>query len=160
MPDRRITLAGILGLAGLAALGASALFKTEAIAAPPPVTVFQGAVNGRSAQKFFARVADQADKIVGLKVMLDPDGKLVAEESGDGLVLYLSGSVASRADTDNFQLMLKGGFARDRSFWRVDGFYTVKYGGMGQGIMAYALEPVKESDVLLSGAKLKTVEVR
>lgn len=141
----------------IAAVPAPALCGV-ARAAPPAITVLEGMVDERSAQKFFAAVANRADSIIGLKALLDPIGRLVAEADDKRLITYLSGS--SRETGEKYQLSFAGGFARDKSLYRLDGFYLVKYAGMGQGILAFSLEPVKESEVLLSGARLERVKLR
>lgn len=129
--------------------------------AAPAITVLEGGVRAANAASFFARVAAETDKIVGLKVSLDPAEPLVAQaEDGGRLILFLAGAFRSEKEDEKLQLSFNGGFVKDRGLYRFDGFYLVKYAGMGQGISAYALEPVKESDVLLSGAKRKSVRLR
>lgn len=142
-------------------VAAPLLAGTTQLHAAPATTVLEGGVRAANAASFFARVADQSDKIVGLKVSLDPSDKLVAQaEDGGRLILFLAGAFRSEKEDEKIQLSFAGGFEKDRGLYRFDGFFLVKYAGMGQGISAYSLEPVKESDVLLSGAKRKTVRLR
>ncbi|MFC3691794.1 hypothetical protein [Chenggangzhangella methanolivorans] len=145
----------------IAAAATLAFPATKLAAAPAPIPVLEGAVSAKNAQGVFERVAGFSDKIIGLKATLDPAAGLVADRLPDeALVVFLSSTATGRSDAQKYQLSFAGGFVEGRGFVRLNGFFLVKYAGMGQGILAYQLEPVKESEVLLSGARLKTVRLR
>lgn len=122
------------------------------------VPVFTGEVTATNSQQFNTALANRVDAIVGVKVTVDPTddrspaGYLVDQLDENG------GVYISQVDREGSGIQINAPSA----FWRhgsyvIDGFFVVKYGGMGQGIMGYQLKPVDEATVLLSPVERQTV---
>lgn len=150
------------------ALGAIA-FAGAASAAPRHhatgvIPKYVGEVNADNAARFLDNVAGRIDKIVGLKVIIEPstdadfrrkgylamkDGRLFSVSATPTGGPGQSGGVEMVAPADEVGLM-NGGFS-------LDGFYVIKNGGMHQGTVSVGLEKVDEGAVLLS-TKFRVVE--
>jgi len=125
------------------------------------VVKFVGGVDHRNAMAFLKSLHDQAGKIVGLNIHVEPgDAKrfpgddYVAREEEDQFVV----SKAPSAFGEAMEMV-----APDEDVgWRqgeyvLGGFYRVKSGGIRQGVTAMELEKVSGSDAL-PGPKSKVVE--
>lgn len=123
------------------------------------VPVFTGEVTYENSERFTVALANRVDTIVGVQVTVDPtnasspDGYLVDGISDSGGV-YIS---RTEGRMGGIQINARDAYWRHGSYV-IDGFYVVKYGGMGQGIMGYQLQPVDEAAVRLSPARLVEVD--
>ncbi len=124
-------------------LAAGSLFAgTIRLSAAPAITVLEGGVSAANAASFFARVAAETDKFVGLRVSLDPEEPLVAQaEDGGRLILFLAGAFRSEKEDEKLQLSFNGGFVKDRGLYRFDGFFLVKYPAWGRASRPMRLSP-------------------
>lgn len=125
----------------------------------PVVPIYAGQITYENSGRFTTALANRVDTIVGVKVTLDPtskdspDGYLVGQIRDDG------GAYVSRTEGNMGGVQINAPSA----YWRhgsyvIDGFFVVKYGGMGQGIRGYQLQPVDDAAVLLSMALRVTIE--
>lgn len=123
------------------------------------VPVFTGKVTYENSERFAVALANRVDSIVGLQVTVDPaddrsqSGYLVNRLSDAGGV-YIS---RTEGRMGGIQINAPDAYWRHGSYV-IDGFYVVKYSGMGQGIMGYRLQPVDEAVVRLSPARLVEID--
>lgn len=123
------------------------------------IPVYSGQVTFENSERLTTAVANRVDTIIGVKLTVDPtdarspEGYLVDRMSDDG------GAYVSRTQGNmgGIQINVPSAYWRHGSYV-IDGFFVVKYGGMGQGIMGYQLQPVDEAVVLLSPAQRVTIE--
>tara|TARA_R110000787_G_scaffold47687_7_gene115372 strand:- start:7441 stop:7926 length:486 start_codon:yes stop_codon:yes gene_type:complete len=123
------------------------------------IPVYSGQVTFENSERFTIAVANRVDTIVGVKLTVDPtdnrspQGYLVDRMSDDGGV-YIS---RTHRNMGGVQINASSAYWRHGSYV-IDGFFVVKYGGMGQGVMGYQLQPVDEAAVLLSSAQRITID--
>lgn len=147
---RSILLAGLLGL-----LPSHAWAQSQTI-----IPIYTGQVTRETSEPFTTALANRVDSIVGVQVIVDPtddrspDGYLVDRISEDGGV-YISRTSGNQGGV---QINAPTAYWRHGSYV-IDGYFIVKYGGMGQGIMGYQLKPVDEAAVLLSSSRRTVVAV-
>lgn len=136
-----------------------AILPTAASAqAQNEIPVYSGGVTPENAERLTHALANRVDTIVGLKIDVaptdekSPSGYLVDQITDDGGV-FISTTYSGGGGV---QINVPTAYWRHGSYI-VDGFYVVKYGGMGQGIMGYQLKPVDDAVVLLSSVRRITV---
>jgi hypothetical protein len=134
-----------------------ALSTTQGVAANRIYRV-AGTVTADNFGGLQAFLLNSTDEIVGLKVHFPAEARygagIVTAEDREGRF------AAFMAESDPSVEV----FARDGYFYRsgdfiFDSFYLVKYGGIHQGTQSVSLNPIAESDVLLSGRKVTEVEI-
>lgn len=122
------------------------------------IPVYSGQVTFENSERFTTALANRVDTIVGVKLTVDPtdarspSGYLVDQISDEGGA-YISRTLGNMGGV---QINVPSAYWRHGSYV-VDGFFVVKYGGMGQGIMGYQLQPVDEAVVLLSPVRRITI---
>jgi hypothetical protein len=136
---------------------ALAAFALPAVGAAAPVTVdeLHGDVSTANYAAFERFMVGHVDKVVGLKlgVPATKEGPISASVEGDLFVVY-------RVKDTQTETVAHSGFERRHDVYVFDGFFTVKHGGMHQGINSYALEPVAEATVRLNPAvRIKPVDL-
>ncbi len=121
------------------------------------VPLVTGEVTLANATRFTAAIANRVDTVVGLQITVSPaddlDHGFLVDEASEGA--YISKTEPQRGGV---QINAPSAYWRHGS-WVIDGFYVVKYGGMGQGIMGYSLTPTDEGAVRLSGVPIREVDV-
>jgi hypothetical protein len=114
------------------------------------VPVVVGYVNPSNGPDFLAYVASQSDTVIGLKVIIEPTAE------GTNLAYSVHGEPSqSRISISHYDRSLQTGLelnadATWSSGWRLDGFYVPKFASMGQGLMAFFLQPVDEGAIRLN----------
>ena len=136
-------------LSTLLAMLALALGMEAAAARGLKITQIDGRVTERNYPRLEKLMAAQVDRVVGLKIIVKKSGiddRLSAEADADGqFVMYRSGRARS-------EIIANEGYALRHGDYVLDGFFLVKHGGLHQGIVSYALEPVDETKVRLNPA--------
>lgn len=104
-------------------------------------------------------IASHADQVIGLKVRIDPTPNAAPGSSyhvfGEPSQTRITISSVNR-ETDT-GVEINADAVWSHGVWRLDGFYVPEFAGMGQGTLAFYLEPVDEAAVRLSPARLLTV---
>lgn len=103
----------------------------------------------------------EIDDVIGLDIMIDEtadgagdQGGLVAGNQDDRMVIY------KVSDEGGSEIIINGHLSRQWAMWRADGFYSVKSGGMQQGVISVGLIPVEQALVLLNPAvKIITIKL-
>ncbi len=109
---------------------------TGAAAQAPAVPGVEGRVTAANFPALEAFVTRHLDTVVRVSLTSGTEAEtrgIVTEETGGILVAYRPGT--------RVQLSVTHGFTRTANGHAVEGFFRVRYAGMGQGIEAYALEP-------------------
>lgn len=124
------------------------------------VPLIVGTVTPANAENFTTFLANRVDTVVGLKVTVQPsddrspEGYLVDANAGaEGA--YIS---VTEGRMGGVQINAPDAYWYIGSYV-IDGFYVVKYGGMGQGIMGYQLRSADEAAVRLSNVAIVTADV-
>lgn len=111
----------------------------------------------------FERVADVIfeDDIVGLDILIDRDlfaesGEGEPRASLDGAKIILSRSTISDG---GIEINVNHGFSPQWGTYRIDGIFTVKSGGLFQGVACVGLLPTDEAIVRLL-PEVKIIELR
>ena len=144
-----------IAAASIALLPATAMAQAQA-----EIPVYSGEVTAENAERLTHALANRVDTIVGLQVEVSPTddkspaGYLVDQITADAGVFI---STTYPQQGGGVQINVPTAYWRHGSYI-IDGFYVVKYGGMGQGILGYQLKPVDDAVVLLSSARRVTVE--
>ena len=112
-----------------------ALAATPAVAAPATANQFRGTVDAARFGAFETFVADRIDKPIDLEVDIRPGPALSASVEQGQFVVY-------RVKAPKSEIVASSGFTPKGGGFVFSGRYTVRYGGMHQGISSYALEPV------------------
>lgn len=135
------------GIASLILVGALACSASAAAQSQSDVPLYVGEVTTANAERFTAALANHVDKVVGLQIAFDTisEGDTLIDGSPNGGA-YIS---YSNPYYGGVQINIPDAYWRHGQ-WVADGFYTVKYGGMGQGIMGYYLRPADEAAIRLS----------
>lgn len=145
MPLRRQLFAFVTVAVVCAVLG-------EARAADP-IERLAGVVDARTYPKLVDAVSRSLDKVVLLDVRVAADDTtLIASTDGHGTAIFVP-----KGDTEIYVPQNAG--VRQNPL-RIEGFYTVRNGGMNQGIVAYALEAAPGVKPPAESAGLKTIELK
>lgn len=114
------------------------------------VPVVVGYVTSLNGPDFLAYVASQSDTVIGLKVIIEPTAE------GNGQAYSVHGEPSqSRISISHYDRALQTGLELNAdaiwsSGWRLDGFFVPKFASMGQGQMAFYLQPVDEGAIRLN----------
>jgi len=124
------------------------------------VIQYSGQVNERSANRFAEVISRNVDRVIGLKVAIEPSEE--ASFSRTGYIAEIDGRqfVMSKSDPRNgggIEVVTNGAVGRDAGMFKLDGIYIVKAGGMHQGVASFGLQPVDEATVRLNPS-VKIVE--
>jgi hypothetical protein len=123
------------------------------------VLVLEGDVTRELGPDAASWIASHADQVIGLKVRIDPTPNAAPGAAyqvfGEPSQTRITVSSVNR-ETDT-GLEINADAVWSHGVWRLDGFYVPKFAGMGQGILAFYLEPVDEAVVRLSPARRLTV---
>ncbi|WP_406852986.1 hypothetical protein WEU32_04190 [Brevundimonas sp. BH3] len=135
-------------LAALLFTGAIASSGVSFAQSQSHVPLYVGEITSANAERFTATLSEHVDQVVGLKIDFNTirEGNTLAEGAANGGA-YIS---YARPYYGGIQINIADAYLR-HGRWIADGFYTVKYGGMGQGIMGYFLRPADEAAIRLSG---------
>jgi hypothetical protein len=154
---RRKSIAWALALTAFSTSSAAAPHRAH-MAASRNVVTYTGQINVRTADRFLQLVSRNLDKVIGLKVFVDPSTGAQFEKSGY-LALYdengrqLSVSKGPPGGLEGGIEVVKNGLIdRTMGFYVIDGFFIVKSGGVHQGVVSYGLQPVDEAAVRLNPA--------
>lgn len=145
----------------LTAMAAVALFMAGPSSAQTQRTimVLEGDVTRELGPDAANWIASYADQVIGLKVRIDPTPNAgpgaAYEVFGEPSQTRLSVSSVNRETDTGVEINTDAVWSH--GVWRLNGFYVPKFAGMGQGILAFYLEPVDEAAVRLSPARLLTV---
>lgn len=121
--------------------------------ADEPVERVAGRLDARTYPTLVELVARNLDKVVAVDVRIAADGKaLVASSDGHGTAIFVA-----KGDTEIY-VPQNAGVRRDPP--RIEGVYTVRNGGINQGIVAYALESVPGAKAPAGGAAVRTTELK
>ncbi|RSB45912.1 hypothetical protein [Brevundimonas sp. 357] len=135
------------GIASLILISALACSGSVAAQSQSDVPLYVGEVTTANAERFTSTLANHVDKVVGLQIAFGTisEGNTLTDGSPNG------GAYISYANSyyGGVQINIPDAYWRHGQ-WVSDGFYTVKYGGMGQGIMGYYLRPADEAAIRLS----------
>ncbi len=120
------------------------------------VIIYTGEVNAKTADRFLSTMANNVDKVIGVKVLVQPsrDGEhertgYLASYSDDQLAISKSDPKGMEGGTE----VVKNGLVqRMMGGYSIDGMFIVKPGGLNQGIASFGLEPVDEATVRLNPA--------
>lgn len=120
------------------------------------VIVYTGEVNARTADRFLTTVSRNVDKVIGVKILVEPsrDGEL--ERTGY-LALFTDDQLGiSMTDPKGLkggvEVVKNGPVQRMMGEYSVDGMFLVKPGGLNQGVASFGLKPVDEATVRLNPA--------
>lgn len=125
-------------------------------AAARVVVMYTGEVNVNTAANFTNTISNNLDKVIGLKVYVDP-GKDADLERNAYLVGYDHEQFSvwkgkPGESGGGIEVVRNGLIDRTMGFYVIDGFYIVKSGGLHQGTLSYGLQPVDEAVVRLNPA--------
>ena len=139
----------------LAFTSLSFLASTSAAqAAEPFIYRVGGSVTDRNFAGLAALAMNSIDQFVGLKLVVPAGNKATGvstEESGGMLSVF-------HKDVD-VNLAFSSGYRKTGDSYYIDGFYSVTYGGMHQGINGLGLAPARTMDVEASGKPVKDIEI-
>jgi hypothetical protein len=118
-------------------------------------------VNARTADRFLQLVSRNVDKVIGLKVYVDPNTDEQFERDGY-LALYSENQLSVSKGPPGIggggiEVVKNGLIDRTMGFYVIDGFFIVKGGGVHQGVASFGLQPVDEAAVRLNPA-VKLIE--
>ncbi|QCQ99146.1 hypothetical protein [Brevundimonas sp. SGAir0440] len=133
--------------APLILIAALACFGPAAAQSQSEVPLYVGEVTAANAERFTSTLSNQVDKVVGLQIVFGTisEGDVLTDGSlNGGAYISFANSYAG-----GVQINIPDAYLRHGE-WVADGFYTIKYGGMGQGIMGYYLRPADEAAIRLS----------
>jgi len=147
-------IASALLLAGVTSSSIAAP-PTHAVAARTVVT-YTGAVNVHTADRFLDLISRNVDKVIGLKVYIDPNTDEQFEHDGY-LALYVEDQLSVSKGPPGgggggIEVVKNGPIDRTMGFYVIDGFFIVKAGGVHQGVASFGLQPVDEAAVRLNPA--------
>ena len=141
MTDRR-------GFVALAA--ALCVLPTAGRAADQEVVRYVGEMTPEAFAALAARLEAVEDEVIGLTVSVPADGDVVGTEADDeGLSVF----------AEDYNLHFSEDFALIHGVYQIEGFFTVRYAGMYQGISALQLDSVDKGTVLLSGRAIKDIDL-
>ena len=146
--DRRTLLGTVL----LTSVG------TPALAARAPILRVNGEVTAATYKGLEAFLFNSLDMLVGLKVSFPQGestdvGELNVSAEDDKFVAYLAGPESES------EMVANKGFSFQHGSYVFDGFFVVKSGGMHQGIVSLFLDQAEESAVLLSGVRVRDIQI-
>lgn len=151
MSSRTATALGLLALvlSGAPAAVAKAPVR-HSTARSVTVVIYEGIVDAKSAQRFVNLISENTDKVIGLKLVVEP--------SREGEERYF----VSRGDDDltitvgdpfdgPVELVINGPTGRTMAMHTVDGFYLIKSGGMHTaGAISFGARPADEAKIRLN----------
>ena len=125
------------------------------------IVIYEGLVDGKSAERFTNLISANTDKIIGLKIAVekstDADKRYYSDVSEDQL------NVTSGDPTDApVEVLINGGLGTTMAgaFYTADGFYLIKSGGShAAGAVSFGAEPVSEASIRLN-ARIRLVRRR
>ncbi|WP_279479009.1 hypothetical protein [Aureimonas sp. SK2] len=145
MPTRRAFLLAAAALACLA---------SPASATQDRILRVEGALGAKTYPGLEALLSNSVDTIVGLDIRADQAEKGISVSTeGDRFIAYLTGQ---GSDT---QIVADGGFGFRQGAVTLEGFFSVKYAGMNQGIVTLFLERQPDASVRLSAAPVKSIPI-
>lgn len=136
----------------LAGIAFAAQKHQSADAATRTVIEYSGEVNERTADRFAQVISNNVDRVIGLKITVQPGDN--SDFSRSGYLAEVDGPqfVLSKSDPQNggIEVVTNGAVGRSGGMFMLDGIYVVKSGGMHQGIASFGLQPVDEASVRLN----------
>lgn len=145
----------IISKIAIALLGSNFLPPAGAPAAPShpvhsaqrTILLYEGVVDGKSAERFLDLISKNEDKIIGLKVQTDtvdtPRYSTIID--GDQLVITAGDPLDAPRE-----IVVNGPTSRSLTAYLVDGFYLIKFGGShAAGALSWGAIPVDEAKIRL-----------
>ncbi|RIX99234.1 hypothetical protein D3218_15830 [Aureimonas flava] len=134
-----------------AALGCLAV---PALAAQDRILRVEGALTARTYPGLEAFLSNSVGTIVGLDIRADADQEgLSASTDGGRFVAYRPGSGSET------EIVADGGFGFQHGAVTLEGFFSVKDGGMNQGIVSLFLERQPDASIRLSDTPVKAIRI-
>ncbi len=144
MPTRRTLLVAALVLA----------LAPPASARQDQILRVEGALTAQTYPGLEAFLSNSIDTIVGLDIRADAGGAgLSVSTEGDRFVAYRLGPGSET------EIVADDGFGFQHGSVTLEGFFSVKYGGMNQGIVSLFLERQPDASVRLSDTPVKTLRI-
>lgn len=146
-PTRRAFLAALVLATG-----------TGTAAAARQILRVQGQVTPKNYKGLETFLFNSLDSVVGLKIAFaanpdSSDGEIATSMDDDQFSAYLRESEPeSEIVADKNVSLLHGDYV-------IDGFFVVKSGGLHQGITSLYLDKTDEGTILVSGAKIKDIDI-
>jgi hypothetical protein len=126
-----------------------------AAAAADPIYKVRGTVTSSNFAGLASFMLNSVDSIVGLGLFIpanDSFGKgIVTTDSGEMLAIFGKGY--------DVEIAVSSGYFYRSGNFVLDGFFLAKYGGIHQGTQSVGLSATDESAVLLSGRKIKELDI-
>jgi hypothetical protein len=118
------------------------------------IVLYEGVVDGKSAERFLDLISKSEDKIIGLKIEADtietPRYSVIVD--GDQLVITAGDPLDAPQE-----LVVNGPTGRSLAYHLIDGFYLIKFGGShAAGALSWGALPVDEAKIRLD-PKLRIV---
>lgn len=111
------------------------------------IVLYEGVVDGKSAERFLVLIAKSEDKIVGLKIQSDTIETTRYSVIADGEQLIITAGDPLNAPRE---LVVNGGTGRSLAYHLIDGFYLIKFGGShAAGALSWGAIPVDEARIRL-----------
>ena len=124
----------------------------QAVASAREIVIYSGLVDEKSAERLTAIIANNTDKVIGLKISVakskDSD-KNYYSDLADGQLNITSGDPSDSP----MEVIISGGLGTTMAglFFTADGFYLIKSGGShAGGALSYGAVPVDEATIRLN----------
>jgi hypothetical protein len=128
------------------------------MAAPPTITSIEGYLDEKNVDQLWNLIGNNLDHIVRLKIEVTDTGNNV----GPSLPLNAigeGGQLAIWKRNGSFEIVVNDEYHYGHGNYILDGYFLVKSGGIHQGVVSCGLIPVDEARVVLSGARIKHVNL-
>ena len=121
--------------------------------------IYTGEVNAKTAGRFLTAMSNNVDKVIGVRVLVEPSRDGTLERSGYLASFDDDQLVISKTDpkkmSGGVEVVKNGLVQRTMGYYSIDGIFVVKPGGLNQGVASFGLEPVDEAMVRLnSGVRI------
>jgi hypothetical protein len=135
------------------------------VAAPPTIISVEGYLNEKNVDQLWNLIIDNLDHIVGLKIEVTDTGNNTGPSRplnaiGEGSKFGEGGTLAIWKRDGDFEIVVKDGYQYGHGNYIIDGYFLVKSGGIHQGVVSCGLIPVDEARVVLSGARVRHMNLR
>jgi hypothetical protein len=111
------------------------------------ITVYEGVVDGKSAERFLDLIGKSEDQIIGLKVQADTIETPLYSVIVDGEQLVITAGDPLDAPRE---VVVNGDTGSSLAYHLIDGFYLIKFGGShAAGALSWGAIPVDEAKIRL-----------
>ena len=136
----------------IAASAVTSVWPIHGRAASSVIRRYEGEMTPATFSALAAQLEATEDEVIGLRISVDANGGAVGStEDEEGLSIF--------TDDGDYNLHFSKDFSLIHGVYQIDGFFTVEYAGMYQGITALHLEAVDKGAVLLSGHTIENVDL-